>query len=72
MSEVVDQITTPVLSEPLAGVAVATMFRGEPAQLLQWCNFHLNAGTDQLYVVLDCPTQIWSRHSRSTRGSSGT
>ena len=40
---------------PLAGVAVATMFRGEPTHLLQWCNFHLNAGTDQLYVVLDRP-----------------
>ncbi|HEX5467582.1 MAG TPA: glycosyltransferase [Gaiellaceae bacterium] len=36
-------------------MAVATMFRGEPSQLFQWCNFHLNAGADRLYVVLDRP-----------------
>ena len=40
---------------PLAGVAVYTMFRGEAAQLLQWCNFHLAGGAEQLYVVLDRP-----------------
>ena len=40
----------------LRGLAVATMFRGEPTQLLQWCNFHLNAGVDGLYVVLDEPS----------------
>jgi lipopolysaccharide biosynthesis glycosyltransferase len=31
------------------------MFRGDARQLLQWCNFHLNAGVAQLYVLLDCP-----------------
>jgi lipopolysaccharide biosynthesis glycosyltransferase len=35
-------------------MAVYTMFRGERAQLLQWCSFHLNAGADRLFVVLDC------------------
>ena len=55
MSKVVGPTSIPNLSEPLAGLAVATMFRGEPTQLLQWCNFHLNAGADQLYVVLDRP-----------------
>jgi len=42
---------------PLAGLALATMFRGDPAQLLQWCNFHLNAGAERLYVVLDRPDE---------------
>ncbi len=50
------------MSEPatpeglLAGVAIHTLFRGDRTQLLQWCNFHLNAGAERLYVVLDCPT----------------
>ena len=43
-------------SGPLAGVAVCTLFAGEPAQLAQWCNFHLGAGAEQLYVVLDRPS----------------
>jgi len=47
--------TIPDPSEPLAGMAVATMFRGDGTQLVQWCNFHLNAGADRLYVVLDRP-----------------
>jgi lipopolysaccharide biosynthesis glycosyltransferase len=55
MSEAVDPTSTPAPSQPLARLAVATMFRGDPTQLLQWCNFHLNAGADQLYVVLDRP-----------------
>ncbi|MBO0844809.1 MAG: glycosyltransferase family 2 protein [Nocardioides sp.] len=41
--------------DPLAGIAVYTLFRGEQSQLLQWCNFHLNEGADRLYVMLDCP-----------------
>ena len=40
----------------LAGVAIHTLFRGDRTQVLQWCNFHLNAGAERLYVVLDCPT----------------
>ena len=55
MSKVVGPTSIPNPSYPLAGLAVATMFRGEPGQLLRWCNFHLNAGADQLYVVLDRP-----------------
>lgn len=39
----------------LAGLALAAMFRGEPAQLVQWCNYHLNLGAERLYVVLDRP-----------------
>jgi lipopolysaccharide biosynthesis glycosyltransferase len=42
--------------EPLTGVAIHTLFRGDRTQLLQWCNFHLNAGAERLYVVLDCPS----------------
>lgn len=56
MTEVVGPTSIPSLSQPLAGVAVATMFRGEPGQLLQWCNFYLGAGANQLYVVLDRPS----------------
>jgi lipopolysaccharide biosynthesis glycosyltransferase len=55
MSKVGGPTSIPNLPHPLAGLAVATMFRGEPTQLLQWCNFHLSAGADQLYVVLDRP-----------------
>jgi lipopolysaccharide biosynthesis glycosyltransferase len=44
------------VARPLAGMAVYTMFRGDLQQLLQWCNFHLNAGVDQVYVVLDSPS----------------
>lgn len=40
---------------PLAGLAVYTMFRGSPAQLFGWCDFHLAHGADRLYVVLDRP-----------------
>lgn len=46
------------LSQPpasLAGLAVYTLFRGDRTQLLQWCNFHLTAGAERLYVVLDSP-----------------
>lgn len=44
-------------TEPtLEGLVVATMFRGDRTQLLQWCNIHLNAGADRLYIVLDRPT----------------
>lgn len=46
---------TPDAGAPLAGLAIYTMFRGETSQLLQWCNVHLNAGADHLYVVLDRP-----------------
>jgi lipopolysaccharide biosynthesis glycosyltransferase len=58
MSDAVGQRSasaSPQSSEHLAGVAVYTMFRGDPTQLLQWCNFHLNAGAARLYLVLDCP-----------------
>ena len=55
MNEAIDREVDPLVSTPLAGVAVYTMFRGEPTQLLQWCNFHLNAGAARLYVVLDRP-----------------
>ena len=40
----------------LAGLAIHMLFRGDRTQLLQWCNFHLTAGAERLYVVLDCPT----------------
>jgi len=49
------QETNPAPVAPLAGVAVYTMFRGDAAQLVQWCNYHLGAGADHLYVVLDRP-----------------
>jgi lipopolysaccharide biosynthesis glycosyltransferase len=39
----------------LGGLVLATMFRGDPAQLMQWCNYHLNQGAERLYVVLDRP-----------------
>ncbi len=39
----------------LGGLVLATMFRGDPAQLMQWCNYHLNLGAERLYVVLDRP-----------------
>lgn len=55
MSQTVDHHSTLAAPQPLAGVAIYTMFRGEPTQLLEWCNFHLNAGAARLYVVLDCP-----------------
>jgi lipopolysaccharide biosynthesis glycosyltransferase len=55
MSMALGPTSIPNLSQPLAGLAVATMFRGEPGQLLQWCNFHLSSDADQLYVVLDRP-----------------
>jgi lipopolysaccharide biosynthesis glycosyltransferase len=56
MNEAVDgHGTTTDAAAPLAGVAVYTMFRGDPTQLLQWCNFHLTAGAARLYVVLDRP-----------------
>lgn len=42
-------------ASPLAGVALYTMFRGDPEQLVGWCNLHLGAGAERLYVVLDCP-----------------
>lgn len=57
MSAEVERFGTPDLSRPLAGLAVYTMYRGEPQQLLQWCNFHLNAGVSKLYVLLDCPDE---------------
>lgn len=44
-------------SEQLAGLAAVTMFRGDPGLLVRWCNFHLNAGAEQLYVVLDRPEE---------------
>lgn len=44
-------------SKPLAGLAIYTMFRGAAMQLVQWCNFHLNAGADKLYVALDAPDE---------------
>jgi lipopolysaccharide biosynthesis glycosyltransferase len=52
-----DERLTPGLGPPasLAGLAIYTMFRGPEAQLVEWCNFHLTAGTERLYVVLDCP-----------------
>lgn len=37
----------------LGGLALATLFRGDPAQLVQWCNYHLSRGADALYVGLD-------------------
>ena len=40
---------------PLSGLAVYTLFGGDPVQLLQWCNFHLSQGADRLYVGLDRP-----------------
>src|SRR5262249_20796228 len=39
----------------LGGLVLGTMFRGDPIQLVQWCNYHLNLGAEQLYVVLDRP-----------------
>ncbi|HEX2175751.1 MAG TPA: glycosyltransferase [Nocardioidaceae bacterium] len=56
MSASLDQRSRPSASGVLAGVAVYTMFSGDPTQLLQWCNFHLNAGADRLYVMLDRPS----------------
>jgi lipopolysaccharide biosynthesis glycosyltransferase len=32
------------------------MFRGQPEQLLEWCNFYLTAGASRLYVALDSPS----------------
>ncbi len=55
MNEATDQGSNLALPGPLDGVAVYTLFRGDPTQLLQWCNFHLSAGAARLYVVLDCP-----------------
>ena len=43
------------MSDRLAGLAIFTMFAGVPSQLKQWCNFHLNAGAEKLFVVLDRP-----------------
>src|SRR5262249_5819569 len=40
----------------LAGLAIHLLFRGDRTQLLEWCNFHLTAAADRLYVVLDCPS----------------
>lgn len=51
------QVPTSSASAPLAGVAICTMFRGSPDQLLQWCNFHLGAGAEKVYVVLDSPDE---------------
>lgn len=42
-------------AEPLRGLAIHTLFRGRMEQLVQWCNYHLAQGAEQLYVVLDCP-----------------
>lgn len=55
MSEPSPGRDAPTAAPPLAGMAIFTMFRGDPSQLLQWCNFHLTSGADQLYVVLDRP-----------------
>ncbi|UMG93049.1 glycosyltransferase [Nocardioides sp. TF02-7] len=43
-------------SGSLAGLAVYTMFGGDPRQLLAWCNVHLGLGAEQLYVFLDRPS----------------
>ncbi len=56
MSTNADPNDTPTPPGPLTGVAVYTMYRGDLTQLLQWCNFHLNAGASRLYVVLDRPS----------------
>lgn len=42
-------------SAPLTGLAVYTLFRGDPRQLLQWANVHLTAAADHVYAVLDRP-----------------
>ncbi|GAB2984750.1 glycosyltransferase [Nocardioides montaniterrae] len=41
------------MTSPLASLAVATMFRGDPRQLVQWLNLHLGAGAERIYVALD-------------------
>ncbi len=56
MSTEVDQQPDAASAPALAGLAVCTVFSGEPAQLALWCNFHLNSGADRLYVVLDRPS----------------
>lgn len=53
---VITQSVSAAAHRPLSGIAVATMFRGAPAQLVRWCNVHLNRGADAVYVVLDRPS----------------